>query len=281
MAALLSAVVVATACGSPPAGPTPPPPVIPPPANNPPAIQSIALSLSRTEVDTDVDVIAVVTDAETAVDQLGYEWTASAGGFSGAGRFVKWRLPKGAVTTPVNVTITVTVTEPYQALDGNTIVTRQHRVSRQSEPVRAHDSPAEVSRMVLTFLVDYFGNSSVSPDACVVDFSVTCPGREEERRDIETNRREFFIFSATATIGSISFNGAMTTADISAPCAFHDRHLSDGREGVSSGTCVLTAVYHDARWWLCTSRFIGSCGSCIMGSRPMSMREFFLSGLRR
>jgi hypothetical protein len=278
----MAAAAGAGSCGATaPATPTPPPPPIAPPPNAAPQIQSLTLSVARVEVDTDVDVTVVVSDAETAVDQLGYEWTASVGSFSGSGRAVKWRLPKGAVTTPVNATITVTVTEPYQALDGTTIVTRQHRVPRESDPVRVHDSPAEVSRMVLTFLVDYFGNSSVGPDACVVDFSDTCPGKEEERRDIETNRREFFIFSATASIGSISFNGAMTTSEVAAPCEFRDRHLSDGREGTSRGTCVLTAVYHDNRWWLCTSRFLGTCGSCIMGSRPMSMREFFLSGLRK
>jgi hypothetical protein len=277
---VLAVALAAGSCGAPPpSGPTPPSLPPPPSPNTAPQIQSLTVSVSRVEVDTDVDVTAVVSDAETPVEQLGYEWSASVGSFSGTGRAVKWRLPKDAAQTPMNVTFTLTVTEPYQALEGTTIVTRQHRVPRESDPVRVHDSRAEVSKMVLTFLVDYFGNSSVSPDACVVDFSDTCPGKEEERRDIETNRREFFIFSATASVASISFNGAMTASEVAAPCEFRDRHLSDGREGTSRGTCVLTAIYHDNRWWLCTSRFFGTCGSCIMGTRPMTMREFFLSGL--
>ena len=50
--------------------------------------------------------------------------------------------------------------------------------------VRVHDSAGEITRMVRTFLIDYFGNIKIGPDACLVDFSDNCAGKADERVDM-------------------------------------------------------------------------------------------------
>jgi hypothetical protein len=51
-------------------------------------------------------------------------------------------------------------------------ITSEHRVSRSASDFRVHDSVKEIS---------LFGHSSISPDACVVDFSDACSGEADER----------------------------------------------------------------------------------------------------
>jgi hypothetical protein len=268
-----AAVTGVSACGSSPAGPTPPPPPPPPPppvVNNPPVIRSITVAATRVEVDQDVDVAAVVEDAETNPDQLAYEWTAAAGTFTGRGPNVRWRLPKGSAETPVNVTMTLTVIERYSQTVNSLIVTQENRATASSPPVLAHDSDAELRKISIEFLVYLFGNSSISPSACLVDFSDACRGKQDELRDIEHNRNTFVILSAEATIASVSISPDRQAAEVLAPCVFRDREIATGGEGTSRGDCFLTAVYEQNRWWLCSSSFLN-------GSRQISMLEFFLS----
>ena len=72
--------------------PLPPPP---PPPKAPPVIQSIGVSNARVEAGQQVQITAVVTDAETPVDRLAYEWAASPvnGTFIGSGPQVSWQAP--------------------------------------------------------------------------------------------------------------------------------------------------------------------------------------------
>src|SRR5262245_24233846 len=81
-------------CGSAaPTMPTPPvSPQPPPPANTPPAIQSLSASSPRVEADEEIEVTAVVVDAETQADQLTYTWSAAPanGTFVGSGQQVRW-----------------------------------------------------------------------------------------------------------------------------------------------------------------------------------------------
>ncbi len=181
----------------PDASAAPPPPVV----NNAPVIRSIGVALSRVEVEQDVDVTAEVENTETNPDQLTYEWSATAGTFTGSGRTVRWRLPKGTTPTPVDVTITLTVIERYTEVVNSVVVTREHRVTSAASPFRAHDSDAELRRISIEFLVYLFGNSTISPSACLVDFSDSCRGKQDELRDIEHNRATFVILSAQATVG--------------------------------------------------------------------------------
>jgi hypothetical protein len=244
-------------CGRSAGGPTPPPPVPNPPIGTPPVVTAIAIPVARVEVDQDVTVTATVQD-DTPVTALTYVWSASAGTISGAGPSVTWRLPKGAGTTPADVTISLTVVEPYQAVENGALVNREHRVTRQASAFRVHDSEAEISRMVRTFLIDYFGNINVSPDACLVDFSDTgrcAKGKADERDDIVDIRANYeAITQVLVDIRRVTFNGDRTFADVFAPCVFRSTR-KDGTKEAYSGNCELTAVYENNRWWLCESRF--------------------------
>jgi hypothetical protein len=221
-----------------------------------PVVSKVTVAATRAEADVDVAVSADVQDAEKSPDALTYVWSATAGTFSGTGRSVTWRLPAGSTTTPVDVTISVTVIEPYQALEGSQLVNREHRVTQTAAPFRAHDSKAEITKMVRTFLIDLFGDINKSPDACLVDFSDSCPGKEAERGDIVRIRNEYAaILQVQVGTPQIGINAAGTFATISAPCVFLSRFKNGTLDGPWAGDCELTAVYERNRWWLCSSQF--------------------------
>jgi hypothetical protein len=259
-AAILLIVTGWTACSRGSTSPSPLPQVpqtpVPQPVQNAwPVISAVTASVARAEVNQDVDIVADVSDAETPSGALDFRWTASAGDITGSGPRVTWRLAAGA-TTPQDVTITLEVVEHFADYTlAGAPTTSEHRVSRSAAPIRVHDSPAEIGKMALAFLVDYFGHSEVSPSACLVDFSDSCRGKAEELSDIEANRRTFVILDASARVDRISVDAGMTYADVIAPCTFRDRRLGTGYEGTTDGDCLLSAVYEDRRWWLCDSHF--------------------------
>lgn len=218
----------------------------------------------RTEVDVDIPVQVLVTDAETAIDQLGYAWTATAGTIVGSGRTVTWRLPKGA-PTPVDVTITVAVTEPYQVLENGMLVTRQHRVEGITSPFRVHDSPTEVRTVAMDFL-EMFADAGVPPSVCVQNFSDSCPGKAAEESDIEDVRKGRSVQDADLTFRSVNLNGLRTEAEVSIACRLESLvtakiDASDpfmpGDRVVADGICDMTAIYQQGLWKLCTSHFAG------------------------
>lgn len=255
--AAIGVVLWSSACASGP-GPTGPGPIDPPPVTTPPVIQSVTVTVQRVEVDTPVIITAQVEDSDTSPQSLRYEWTSTAGTFEGTGQVVTWRAAKGSVDTPTDVVVTLSVFEPYQVLENGAIVNREYRVSQSATPFRLHDSVAEISKMAVTFLVDYFGNSSVSPDECVRDFSDSCRGKRSELEQIVDNRDEIIIYSASATVQSVLPNSDLTRANIRASCHWVDALLvtpNQRRDVV--GTCLLTAVYENGRWWLCDSTFSG------------------------
>jgi hypothetical protein len=262
-------------CSTPPTTPTPPPtpPVTPPAVVTAPTIKALSIGATRTEVDREVTLTADVEDAEKAPAALTYIWSADVGTFTGTGMSVTWRLPKGAAPTPVNVVIRLTVVEPYQVLENGQLVNREHRVTRDTEPVRVHDSAGEITRMVRTFLIDYFGNMTVSPDACLVDFSNSCPGKAAERDDIDYIREYYqSILEVRVDSTQVTLNSAGTFADVFAPCLFRAVHKMKGYEA-SSGDCVLTAVYEQQRWWLCSSSYLNSVALPASFSGPIPRRE--------
>src|SRR6187401_2866453 len=279
---LLAALTTAVTCGG-SSGPTPDPPNQPV-QNAAPVIQSITIAAaSRTEVDTDVDVSAAVQDAETAIANLTFNWTANAGTFSGTGAAVKWRLPAGSTTTPVDVVIRLEVVERYASFSPTGApITAENRVSRDAGAAfRVHDSRGEISKITVRFLVDLFGNSAVSPEACLVDFWDGCGGKAAELGDIRVNRNLFVVLEASAQVQSITFRGA-DDADVVATCRWRDRVIANGSTGVSQGPCLLTAVYRASRWWLCessldkTGLFTRTCddgtSSCVPSGSSASYR---------
>jgi hypothetical protein len=220
-------------------------------------INSITLSpTTRTEVDSDVTVTASVTDAETPVSNLQFTWSAPIGQFTGSGPVVKWRVPKGSTTTPVDITIKLDVTETYTSYDATGKgFPATNKVSASAAPIRVHDSVKEISTMAVHFLVDLFGNSGITPQACVVDFWDGCAGKNQELGEIVTNRQTRILISAQATVTKVVFDSDMTHAAVEAPCSFHDKDAVTGVPANPTGNCELTAQYHNGRWWLCVSSF--------------------------
>ncbi len=143
-----------TACGSSTTGPSDPPP--PPPVNALPVVTSILVkgTLSRepaqyATLGETVNVTASVTDAETPVNQLTYEWSSSVGGtFGSNAATTTWTAPATLTgTTPVNATLTLTVTERVDA-------TRNNRVTATTV-VDLHNSAKEVGDLAYQFLEDF------------------------------------------------------------------------------------------------------------------------------
>jgi hypothetical protein len=131
--------------------------------------------------------------------------------------------------------------------------------------------------MGVSFLTK-FGTTSVSPDACLVDFSDNCRGKAEEREDIVRNRENYVILDYDLGTPVVSSLAAFSSAEVRIPCFFRSRIVKCpagggscvvGSTEVANGTCRLTAVYEQARWWLCESRFLAPA------SLSPAMRRFF------
>jgi hypothetical protein len=255
--------VIFGACGTPPTQPGPqPPPIQPPPANAAPVIQSVTATLPpRAEVDTDIAITAAVTDAESAVTALTFEWTTTAGTVTGSGASAVWRLATGAAMTPVEARVTVVVREGYDALDNGVIVRREHRVEMTSAPFRVHDSRAEIAALATTFL-QRFADNRVTPAMCVEDFLASCGGRDAELEDIEGVRRGRDIRAATIGTPVVSLAPGANTADAEVPCRFESIVIEKidandpflpGDRVEADARCHLTARFEQNRWWLCDS----------------------------
>ncbi len=243
-------------------------------ANAPPVISSLrAVGSAQNEpagyADTteELQVTATVSDAETAVSDMTFEWTADAGTLSGTGSSVKWTAP-AVFGSPVTTKISVTVTEKYTGTDatGNPVPS-EHKVSAVTS-VSVHDSRKENSEMATAFLTD-FANSSVSPEAAVRYFYAGCPGRQDELQDIQDNRATYLITahqlgSPAVNInfgGTCAFESKAGDACISLSCEFTSTVKATGRQAVARGTCYLTSVYRDSKWQLCDSNYADASGT--------------------
>ena len=112
--------------------------------------------------------------------------------------------------------------------------------------------------------VDDFINSSVPASECVRNFSDTCRGKTSELRDIEFNRDNYTMLSASKyAIRSVSVVTPWVRGEIRASCEFHARTRKTNQTGVAAGTCSLTAVYDADRWWLCDSSFTATTRSSV------------------
>jgi hypothetical protein len=226
---------------------------------------SLVATRSTLETTDSIELTAIVQDQETAPAQLRFRWSAASGSFVGDGVRVSWQ-PAANLTTPATVVLTLTVLEGYSALNAQgQIVSLEHQVSR-SIAVRVHNSPRELGDMGLSFL-QKFATSSVSPEDCLVDFSDNCAGKRAELTDVRRNRENFVILSSRLGEPRITNLSKYTRADIAVSCFFESRRVkcSAGDSGCVvgaiervDGTCRMTAVYEQARWWLCESRFSGT-----------------------
>jgi len=269
------AILLASACGAPttptpkpptpvPIDPTPPPPPPPPTPNSAPTITSLTLSSNRVEADQEVVVTATVQDDVTPIDQLTYEWSAKPvnGVFTGSGRQTRWRAPH-LQPTPDTYTLTLTVTEKYTEAG----VAKENKTTA---PVQVHynDSYRDISSLSIDFLND-FGTYSTSPEQCVRNFSDSCKGKAEELGDIRANRLNLHIQSAKLGVPAVLLNGDLTFANSDVPCTFVSTQKSTGKTETATGTCLLTAVYENFKWFLCDSNFRGtSTTNSIRGLHP-------------
>ncbi len=68
------------------------------------------------DLDEQLTVVATVSDPETAVSDLNFQWSAEVGTINGNGPNVTWTAPHTA-DTPHDYALTLTVVETYQTTD--------------------------------------------------------------------------------------------------------------------------------------------------------------------
>ena len=272
--ALITVLLTLAGCGDTPVTPgptvTPPPPGgQTPPPNAVPIIESITVRGIRpnqpanlADVSETINVTAVVRDDETAVEQLQYNWTATAGSFAGSGARVTWQAPAEAAT-PTNVTLSLEVVERY----GSSF---EHRVSRTAD-VRLHNSIKEVGDMARQFLTDFSTTSLKDWRTVMRNFKESaCPPSSEfadERDQVENHYTNFTMHSynvgaatVTRNFGGSCFAGLKGDACASVPVTWDSTDKRNNVRRTTRGTDHLTAAYSttDSRWWLCSSRFTDS-----------------------
>jgi len=254
------ALALAVGCAGPeaPALPGQPTPVVvqnPQPAvatNNPPRVIALAISSDRVEIGEEVTVTATVSDDESSADDLSYIWAATSGTITGTGRIVKWKAPV-ANPTPAAFKVSLMVIDKY----GLGEQSLEHRVTAESPDIHVNDSPKEVRALSEEFIRD-FATPSLSPETCVRNFSDSCGGKRSELQDIIDNRNRFRILSHTFTVSRVSINTGRTRAEVRGACEFRSTVKATGSLEIASGTCVLTLVNENYRWWLCDSRMTDS-----------------------
>lgn len=211
---------------------------------------------SRVEVGQDITITATVEDAETPLTQLTYQWAASAGTITGSDTTATWTMPAG-IKSGVNVVITLTVVDTYNAVLNNQIVQRQFTVVGTSSPFRVHDSVAETKELARKFLIDLFGNSSVPVEACLVDFTEfgrCARGKDLERSDVLWHRDNIVVYSATMLAQRVDWAGS-TEGTVHSAVLYHDQEIGKPPKLPTCGDFYVTVVYVEERWWLCESSF--------------------------
>ena len=266
----LSLAVVAGACGDSPTqpAPTPNPNPNPQPINNtPPTITSITVQGTRTgqpanfaDVGDAIPVVATVTDVESNVDTLQYNWSATQGSFTGTGRSVSWVAPP-VIDQRVSVTITLEVVERFG--------TNQENKVTRTATLSLHDSRKEVGDMSVRFLTEFSKpQTNQSWQDIMRDFKASAcpdPGEVEgEREDVIRHYTNFTMHSyqispaqVTIGFGGACFEGVKGDACVSVAVVWNSTDKRNGQRATTTGTDHLTASFStpDDRWWLCSSRF--------------------------
>jgi len=244
-----------------------------PPQNAPPSIATITVQGRRpkqparfADAREIIDVTATVTDAETPVDELIYEWSAPVGTFSGTGRAVTWTAPE-TVSGPAPVALTLKVVEKY-GHPGQAKIYSQDVSATQT--LALHDSVKEVGQMSVRFLTE-FSKPQTNKDwrDIMKDFkAAACPRPSEvdlERLDVENHFNNFFMHNFRIDPATVSVNFGGTCAVGQQPgdaCAsvfvlWDSTDLRSNIRMTTTGFDFLAAAYSttDARWWLCASNF--------------------------
>ena len=269
------------ACGETPISPTPNPggggQNTTPPPNNPPVVESITIQGTRSNEPTNfadigeaIAVSAKVRDDETAVDQLQYTWTATAGTFSGTGANVTWTAPSTVPASPLGspgqaVTISLTVLERY----GPAPPQFEHRVTGTAT-LSLHDSRNEVGEMAWQFLMDFSDSNIRDVSYIMRNFSrARCPqpsevdhefsrGHHDRQRIFGAPRSRSRVFRPRSTFAV----HVPSTANAATPvrwCRLSGwiSGLRTNVPGSTRGNGGIAAAYapDDQRWWLCASTY--------------------------
>lgn len=269
----LGTALLLTACSGSPTAPPPPPPTPAAPVNAVPSIDSIAAQGRRprqparfADLRETIDIAATVRDAETSLDELVYQWSATAGTFSGSGRTVTWIAPDTA-TTPGSVTITLKVVENYGHPGQPKIYS--HEVAG-TQSIALHDSVKEVGDMSRRFLTEFSKpQTNQAWQDIMKDFSVfRCPQPSEvtDERDQVIDHytnyvmQDYQIGPVTVRLefgGACAFRGRLGDACAVVPVYWNSTDKRTGVTAPTSGLDHISAVYStaDSRWWLCSSQY--------------------------
>ena len=256
-------------------------------ANQPPVIGTIRSIGTRSnqpsgfaDLDETVTLVANVADAETSLGDLIFTWTGP-GTFSGsAGGSVFWRLPASADPTPVPMTATLIVTEPF--VEGG--ITHKNVSQPASFVMQVHNSQKEILDMGEDFLT-LFSRSEVSTNDVLHNFSTTCDGgrgRDEEKADTDAAHASYvqdFSKFTIARLPPVTFNFGgrcpfrLRLADACSQFHVHwevtyikaDLFHKVGQHETTDGIDYVTAVLENNRWRLCHSDFTGTSTNPLTG----------------
>jgi len=259
---------LAGGCGDSPNNPGPINPPPPPPVNNTaPTITSITVQGTRlrqpanlADVGETIPVVATVTDPESNVDSLQYNWTATLGTFTGTGARVSWVAP-ASIAQPVTVTITLEVVERFG--------TNQENKVNRTATLALHDSRKEVGDMSVRFLTEFSKpQTNQNWQDIMRDFKASAcpdPGEVEgERDDVIRHYTNFVMHTyqvgppqVTLGFGGTCFEGVKGDACVSVGVVWNSTDKRNNVTATTSGTDHLTAAFStaDDRWFLCSSRF--------------------------
>jgi hypothetical protein len=246
-----------------------------PPANALPVIDSFTVQGTRVpkepanfaDLGEAITVSAKVHDDDTPSAQLEFQWSASAGTFSGSGTSVTWTAPSTGAT-PTDVTITLKVVDHF-GFPGQTPAFTQSVTG--TTLLSLHDSATEVGTMARQFLLD-FSDSSVPVDQVMRNFDMTCGPAQDERDQVAYNRTAFHIEKytigpATATVpfgnSLCPIPGRIQRGDAcsAVPSHWESTILANKHYQIADGVDYVSAYYHaDIKTWkLCDSQFPGTC----------------------
>jgi len=282
---LLAFAMMAGACGGSPSGPTvtPPPVVDPGPVvnNTPPVVGKFTVQGTRNneppnfaDVNEDIPVTVEVTDAESSISSLKFNWNAGVGTFTGTGNKVIWKAPAD-VSGPTIVTLNVEVIETYTS-QGKSV---ENRVT-SSTTLSLHDSIREVADISRQFLLD-FSDSTKDVATVMRNFQQGCYGTADETSQVTDNRSNFTIIQsnvgpATSANTTVNFGGfcpfrakagdacsriqvywkSVAKKDVYDP--FGTLYARSGQQ-VEAGPAIdqLAAMYYkdQQQWKLCDSSF--------------------------
>jgi hypothetical protein len=255
-------------------GGTPPPP---PPPNDAPVIASMVVQGTRAhepadfaDVGESVPVTATVIDADATPGQLTYKWEATVGSFSGTGASVLWQAPAaGAVATPLDVTITLTVTEKY-GYPGQPPAYEQSVWNTKT--LSLHNSVKEVGDMARQFLLDFSDSSIKDVPYIMRNFDPVCDGTASETADVTSNRQNFNIVRSNIGQAAVTIPfgdsfcpipGRTQRGDACSaiPSHWESIILKTGALQIVDGIDWVAAYYRPKlkAWKLCDSQYVGVC----------------------